>query len=243
MKTKNKTENIVGDSITSDNANWTFGGDVAKHFDNHVQKSVPFYDEGHDLVAKVSDFYLSDGSICYELGCSTAKLSQLIAKRHVDKNIKIIGNDIEKNMVLEAKKNCKDIRNIQVVNKDLLEVEYQDSDLMISYYTIQFIHPKHRQTLIDRIYESLNWGGAFLLFEKVRASDARFQDIMTALYTDYKIDQGYTSNEIIAKYRSLKGVLEPFSSQGNIDILLRAGFTDIMTIYKYTCFEGFLAIK
>ena len=66
---------------------------------------------------------------------------------------------------------------------------------------------------------------------------------MTALYTDYKIDQGYTSNEIIAKYRSLKGVLEPFSSQGNIDILLRAGFTDIMTIYKYTCFEGFLAIK
>ncbi len=46
-----------------------------------------------------------------------------------------------------------------------------------------------------------------------------------------------------AKARSLKGVLEPFSSQGNLDLMRRAGFVDIMTVYKYICFEGFLAIK
>ena len=96
MKTIIKSKNIVGDSISSDNASWTFGGDVAKHFDNHVQKSVPFYHEGHDLVAKISDFFLFDNSICYELGCSTAKLSQLIAERHSNKKIKIIGIDVEK---------------------------------------------------------------------------------------------------------------------------------------------------
>ena len=78
-------------------------------------------------------------------------------------------------------------------------------------------------------------------FEKVRASDAGFQDIMTALYTDYKINQGYTPNEIIAKYRSLKGVLEPFSSQGNMDLLNRV--KDIISVFKYTCFEGLLAIN
>jgi tRNA (cmo5U34)-methyltransferase len=49
--------------------------------------------------------------------------------------------------------------------------------------------------------------------------------------------------EIINKSRSLKGTLEPFSTNGNLDMLRRAGFVDIMTVIKYVPFEGFLAIK
>ncbi|MEK7298654.1 MAG: methyltransferase, partial [Candidatus Margulisiibacteriota bacterium] len=41
----------------------------------------------------------------------------------------------------------------------------------------------------------------------------------------------------------LKGVLEPFSTQGNLDLLKRAGFVDVTSVMKYICFEGFLAIK
>ena len=43
---------------------------------------------------------------------------------------------------------------------------------------MQFIAPKKRQLLFDKIYNSLNWGGAFVLCEKIRGSDARFQDIL-----------------------------------------------------------------
>ena len=75
--------------------------------------------------------------------------------------------------------------------------------------------------------------------EKVRGSDARFQDIMTQTYNEYKISQGFNPNEIIAKSRSLKGVLEPFSTNGNLQLLKRAGFKDIMTVFKYACFSGF----
>ena len=124
-----------------------------------------------------------------------------------------------------------------------MDLEFEKADLIIAYYSVQFIRPKNRQILIDRIYQSLNWGGAFLFFEKVRGPDARFQDMMTAVYTDYKLDQGYSAKEIVGKTRSLKGALEPFSTQGNYDLLKRAGFVDIMTVMKYVCFEGFLAIK
>ena len=82
-----------------------------------------------------------------------------------------------------------------------------------------------------------------MLFEKVRAPDARFQVMMTGLYTDFKLDNGYTSEQIVAKTRSLKGVLEPFSTQGNMDLMKRAGFEDITSVMKYVCFEGTLAIK
>ena len=37
--------------------------------------------------------------------------------------------------------------------------------------------------------------------------------------------------------------VEPFSTQGNLDLMSRAGFVDINTILKYICFEGWLAIK
>jgi len=81
------------------------------------------------------------------------------------------------------------------------------------------------------------------MFEKVRACDARFQDIMTSLYSDYKLEKGYSAEQIIAKTRSLKGVLEPFSTSGNEELLKRSGFVDYMSVMKYTCFEGFIAIK
>jgi tRNA (cmo5U34)-methyltransferase len=100
-----------------------------------------------------------------------------------------------------------------------------------------------RQQFFDKIYASLNWGGALLLFEKVRAPDARFQDLATTVYNDFKLAQGYTGEEIVAKTRSLKGVLEPFSTQGNLDMLARSGFVDMMTVMKWVNFEGFLAIK
>lgn len=231
-----------GDGITAKNANWTFSGEMCQQFDSHVSKSVPLYMAGHDLILKLSDYFLHDDGICYDLGCSTGELLLKLAK-YTQKKIQFIGVDVESDMVDEANRKCNAIENIDIVNCDLSELNFEKSDLIISYYTMQFTSQKNRQLIFDSIYKSLNWGGAFILFEKVRAPDARFQDIMTGIYNDYKLEQGYTTDEIINKSRSLKGVLEPFSVNGNIDLLKRAGFKDYMTILKYVSFEGVVAVK
>ncbi len=233
----------AGDSIEAEIANWTFGGDVSENFDQHVSKSVPLYDVGHDLILKISDFFLNDDSICYELGCSTGKLTHDLAVRNAQKKVQFVGIDAEETMVEKAKSRCADMGQVTLQVGDVMDLEMEKADLIIAYYTVQFVKPKDRQRLFNRIYEALNWGGALLLFEKVRGPDARFQDMMTTIYTDYKIDQGYSAEEIVGKTRSLKGVLEPFSTQGNLDLMKRAGFVDIMTVMKYVSFEGFLAIK
>ena len=133
--------------------------------------------------------------------------------------------------------------NLEFQCNSILETDLNISDFIISYYTIQFIRPAYRQLVFDKIYNSLNWGGGFILYEKVRAPDARFQDITTQIYNDFKVENGYTTDEIMGKAKSLKGILEPFSTKGNIEMLQRSGFSDIMTIQKYVSFEGFLAIK
>lgn len=234
----------VGNSIATERANWSFSGDVADTFVDHIGKSVPFYHQGHELVCQLSDFFCHDDSVCYEIGTSTGELLGKLAAHNAHKSkIKWIGMDVEAAMVEKAKQHCKPHKNVKIICQDANETDFEKSDLIVSYYTMQFIQPRFRQQLFDKIYESLNWGGAFIMFEKVRGPDARFQDIAAQLYMEYKISQGFDEAEIVNKSRSLKSVLEPFSTQGNIDLMKRAGFQDITTVFKYICFEGFLAIK
>ncbi len=108
---------------------------------------------------------------------------------------------------------------------------------------MEFIEPRFRQKVLTNIYKSLNWGGALIIFEKIRGTDARFQDILNFLYFDFKSEQGLNPTEIINKEISLRSILEPFTIKGNMDLLKRAGFVDIMPISQYLNFKGFLAIK
>ncbi len=235
----------VGENIQANNANWSFGGNTAKEFDEHVKKSIPLYEEGQEIICQLSDYFLKEDSLVYDLGSSTGSLLEKLASWNENKpKIQYVGVELEENMVAYARSKINPNRkNIEFKVDDIVTTELKPCDLIMAYYTVQFIPPRVRQDLINRIYQSLQWGGAFILFEKVRANDARFQDIFTGLYTEYKLKKGYQADEILNKQRSLKGVLEPFSSQGNLDLLKRAGFVDVISIAKYICFEGFLCIK
>ena len=248
MEIAETREARCGDEIAMQPARWNFGGEVPGKFVAHAQRSIPYYDDCHELIARISDHFVSAGSTCYDLGASTGRLLHLLAPRHPP-GVRWVGIDCEPGMVMEAKigkgeeGKVAPPGNIEFVEGDICSYDYEPADLIVAFYTVQFISPRRRQQLIDRLYQSLNWGGALILFEKVRGPDARFQDIATSLYTEMKLEHGYTAEEILAKSRSLKGVLEPFSTEGNMDLLRRAGFVDIMTIFKYVCFEGFLAIR
>ena len=232
----------VDKKLSSLSSGWSFSGKVAENFQEHVTKSVPFYSECHELICDLSEFFVNDQSICYEIGSSAGELINKMYLRNEHKKANWIGFDIEKDMVKVAKKKIKS-KQVKIFHKDIVTNDLKKSDLIVSYYTMQFIKPKVRQQVFDKIYNSLNWGGAFILFEKVRAPDARFQDITTQLYSEFKKKNGFTAEEILNKTSSLTSILEPFSSKANIDIMKRSGFKDILSIFKYVNFEGFLAIK
>ena len=234
----------VGHEIETARSNWSFEGSVADTFVDHVRQSVPWYDAGHELIESISDYFVRNDSVCYELGTSTGQLLKRLAEHHAHKpGTRWIGIDAVEPMIEKARAHCAGVKNVELVAHDVLTFDYEKADLFVAYYCVQFIQPRHRQDLINRIYERLHWGGAFLMFEKVRGPDARFQDMSVAIYNDFKARNGFSADEILNKTSSLKGVLEPFSTEGNLGLLRRAGFTDIMSVMKWVCFEGFLAIK
>lgn len=237
-----KIQPSTGDNIKKDRGVWDFDTGVAKTFDTHVKKSVPLYDEGHQIIVDSSDYFIKKNSNVYDIGCSTGKLIERLNNFHKHKeNINFFGIDSSKEMIAFAKN--KNIENSRFIKGDITKGKLKQNSMTVLYYTLQFIDTAYRQEVVNKIYNSLEWGGALFLFEKVRAADARFQDITTTTYEEYKLRNNFTNDEIMSKKRSLIGILEPFSTQGNLDMLKRAGFVDINSIFKYICFEGFLAIK
>ena len=232
----------VGDGIHAAPGSWSFGRDVAANFDVHVARSVPFYAETHRLIEQLSDQFLSPGSRGYDLGCSTGALTARLAARHAERGVELVGVDHEPHMVAEARRRCAVWPSVTIVEADLVAFEPLPADLVVAHYTLQFVPPDARCGLIKRIACALNPGGALLLFEKVTPPDARLDEITTALYHDWKLAQGYTRAEVAAKALSLAGVLEPFTSEANRDLLTSAGFTKVMTVYRWLNWEGLLAL-
>ena len=86
---------------------WNFKKNVAKNFYKHINKSVPLYKEGHQLIIKLSDFFLKEKSVCYDLGCSTSDLLIGLSKYTNKKKVKFIGFDLEKDMISVSKKSLR----------------------------------------------------------------------------------------------------------------------------------------
>ena len=230
--------------ITAKRSAWAFSAEVAAAFPEHARRSIPYYQDGHELICYLSDFFVAADSVVYDLGCSTGELLQKLAGHNEHKpEVRWIGLDQEQTMIDRGRETCADLDNVALHCEDILTCALDRADMIVAYYTIQFIEERHRQVLFDRIYQALNWGGAFILFEKVGAPDSRFQDMMSCLYREFKLRNGFSADEILNKETSLKGVLKSFSTAGNLGLLERAGFTDLMTIMKYISFEGFLAVK
>ena len=93
--------NTVGDGLKADNASWNFSSEIAENFDSHASRSIPLYSEGHQLISNLSDFFISENSVCYEIGCSTGTLTYKLAIHNSGKTgSRFIGIDIEKDMIL-----------------------------------------------------------------------------------------------------------------------------------------------
>ncbi len=60
--TQDKNLKNVGESLLAREASWSFGEDTPKNFSEHIQRSVPYYADGHHLVCQLSDFFIKNDS-------------------------------------------------------------------------------------------------------------------------------------------------------------------------------------
>jgi tRNA (cmo5U34)-methyltransferase len=240
----NRGRRPVDDMISAVPGEWRFDANVSKAFDSHVRKSVPFYDEIQRMIVELSEYFVRDHSVIYDLGCSTGTTLELLSSAHSGKeDVQFIGIDLSKFMVDEARKKV-NRPNVRFYQKSLMDLEFSPpSNLMTSIFTLQFLTLAERRTLLTRINESLIEGGGLLIVEKVSADHGGFEEIWTELYWDFKRRQGFTPEQILEKANSIRGVLKPLTCDENLDLLSQTGYSQVEIFFKWYNWAGFLAVK
>jgi len=237
-----KEAQSVGDNIHLQKGEWRFSGEVPQYFGQHVRRSVPLYDETHQLILAISDQCVRGSDRVYDVGCSTGTLTRLLAEKHADKAIQVVGVDAEPDMIAAAEK-ATPHSSVSYVAAQVQDFTFESCGLVVACFTLQFSAVSSRAETIQGIYNALRPGGIFVLTEKVEFETVSEQALQTALYYSYKRRQGYTEAEIAAKAASLDGVMHPVTEQQNIEWLQRAGFSRVQRFMQHSCFCGWLAVK
>lgn len=229
----------VGDGIPAQPGGWTFGSATAAVFDRHALRSIPLYEACHELVVDLADALVRREGVCYDLGCSTGTLTAALADRLAGRGARVIGVDREPEMVARARERVAGRAEVEL--GELEAVELEPASAIVALYTLQFVPMPSRAAVVERLRDALEPGGALILFEKVLGETGRGQALFGDLYRDWKARQGFTEDEITAKARSLRGVLEPQTSAENTAMLTRAGFGEVDVVFRWLGWEGVVA--
>ncbi len=216
---------------------------VASVFDDMLSRSVPFYDEVRELIISLIIAEEAEGRKVLDLGSSTAKfLLDLSSKMKTDMQLK--GIDNSEAMLDRARQKCQAFgANIILEDEDMLGYTYEQEDVVVANYTLQFIRPIERLGLIGKIYEGLNEEGQFIFSEKVVFKEKKLDKQMIDIYYAYKKEQGYSDYEIAQKREALENVLIPFTIEENIKMCKDAGFGSVETVFQWANFVTFVAKK
>jgi tRNA (cmo5U34)-methyltransferase len=220
-----------------------FDEQIAAVFDDMLKRSVPFYEEAMSLTKHFALAYLNEGGRLYDLGCSTAS-TLLDIERELAVPATLVGIDNSPSMLEQAQRKLRVFGSkIRLEEADIMSFDYEDADVFITNYTLQFIRPLVREKLITRIYDALNDGGAFIFSEKVVSEDKRLNKLLIDGYYDFKKAQGYSEYEIMQKREALENVLIPYTEAENREMVARCGFTHCETIFRWGNFATFIALK
>ncbi|HIP18797.1 MAG TPA: carboxy-S-adenosyl-L-methionine synthase CmoA [Sulfurovum sp.] len=216
---------------------------VASVFDDMLSRSVPFYDEVRKLVIALILAEQKEGLKVLDLGSSTAKfLLDLHSKMEVKMQLK--GLDNSQAMLDRAEQKCQAFgADIALELADMLSYDYEDEDIIIANYTLQFIRPMQRIELVKKLYEGLNDEGIFIFSEKVLFKDKKLDKDLIDIYYAYKMEQGYSEYEIAQKREALENVLIPFTIEENIQMCKEAGFRSVDTVFQWSNFVTFVSRK
>jgi|APGre2960657423_1045063.scaffolds.fasta_scaffold56562_2 tRNA (cmo5U34)-methyltransferase len=224
----------------------------AEGFDTHIELSIRGYSNLIDDVLKLSEYFVEDDTKVVDIGCSTGKmLKAMINQNSFSKRASYIGIELEEEFVEEWSPRSDEwtpstkedfIPNLYFHNIDVRDYNFENCSFVSSIFTLMFMPPHQRETVIKNVYNGLNSGGAFVFSEKTMADSAKIQDIRTFTYYDYK-RKSFTTDDIMDKEKTLRSMAKPNTREELLNMCKAAGFSKIESFWQNHAFVGFLAIK
>lgn len=225
---------------------WTFDEEIAAAWPDILSRSIPQYEDMRELTASLAAKFAQDNTWILDLGCSLGEALDGIIRRRGPRNRYMgIDNSVpmldaaRTRLATEIEAGLVDLRTLDLRS----EYPHVKSSVTLSVLTLQFIPTEYRQAIIQRVYNELLPGGAFLLVEKIIGSGERLDSAMVERYISLHLANGYSEEELRQRRRALEGISVPITGDWNAVLLRSAGFREIDTFWRWLNFSGWIAIK
>jgi len=236
---------MAKDTVMQDR-HWRFNDEVTAVFDDMLERSIPQYKVMRNACFSLACEYRKEKTAIIDLGCSRgAAIADLVDKFGVHNQF--VGVEISPPMldaVRERFAGLTETRIVRILDMDLrTDFPPVEASVILSIFTIQFIPIEYRQSIIQRIYDHLLPGGAFIFVEKVIGRGASIDATMIKIYYQMKRDNGYSDEQIDRKRMALEGTLVPSTAAQNEDLLRSTGFRHVDCFWRWMNFAGWIAVK
>jgi tRNA (cmo5U34)-methyltransferase len=223
-----------------------FDDAVARVFPDMINRSVPGYSTLINMLGVLANYYARNDSAIYDLGCSLGAAS-LSIRHHLHKSgCHIIAVDNSEAMIERARSLMQVDQSetpVKLICADIRDVEIRNASVVVLNFTLQFLQPQERLSIIRTIYDGLKPGGVLILSEKIRLPDPQQDERLIDLHHEFKKANGYSDLEISQKRTALEKVLIPETVEQHTSRLKKAGFSVVDVWYQCFNFVSMLARK
>lgn len=223
-----------------------FSASVAEVFPDMLRRSIPGYAASIQAIRSLTREYATAGSVLYDLGCSLGAASRAMAQGVSVGDCRIVAVDNAPAMV----RKCRALFDadpvatpLEVICGDVRDTTVENASVVVMNYTLQFLPPEDRDSVIGSIAAGLNPGGVFVLSEKVIHPDPTIEAALQSLHLDFKRRHAYSEMEIARKRAALENVLVPDTVDTHEARLTAAGFRSVGVWLRYFNFVSMIAIR
>ena len=225
---------------------WTFDERVAEVFPDMIQRSVPGYSNIISMIGMLAERFVQPNSQVYDLGCSLGAATLSVRRNIRAEGCKIISVDNSPAMVERCRRHIDAFRAdtpVEVIEADIRTIPIENASLVVLNFTLQFLEPAERQTLLNTVWQGLRPGGALVLSEKFSFEDADVGELLFNMHHDFKRANGYSELEISQKRSMLENVMLTDSVEKHKERLRIAGFAHAELWFQCFNFGSLIALK
>jgi tRNA (cmo5U34)-methyltransferase len=212
-------------------------------------RSIPGYFTAQQLCINLCKGFATNGTRIYDIGSATGTTIAMLLShlQHFSGEItgiepseamrKLCQNKLDK---LNEQTTVNSIK-VTLENANIEDATLSNSSAILCNYTLHFIPPESRLSIVEGFYEALLPGGFLVLSEKTAGVSPEETVLMRREYHRFKELNGYSREEILDKEMALSGILTPLSIDENIQLLTKGGFRKTEVAFRSPPFVTLLA--
>lgn len=226
----------------TDIIDFDFDKKVAQVFPDMVHRSIPGYASLLTVMQAIfrAEFTNQPNGLFYDLGCSVGGVTLALANV-LPAGSRFIGVDISADMLAQyetAVRLANLGERVTAVQQSIVDLPLTPCHGISINFTLQFLAPEKRQTVLDKCYQSLHKNGMLFIAEKTQSDN---QSI--AWHEQFKRNNGYSELEIAQKRLAIENVMKIDDEATIISRCQNAGFKQVTPVFHALGFKAWVMQK